>query len=211
MKLRISGVLAIAALRRCRPSRQRPKPRAKRLHHGIPVPTPCSVIDTATNTVIATIPVGVQPAGVAVSADGSKVYVANHRQAGTVSVIDTATNTVTATIPFGLTGPGPGGHPGRQQGLCHEPRQRRVGDRHGDQYGDRHDPRRRGPRQRRGGHPGRQQGLCRERQLQRRVGDRHGDQYGDRHDPRRRPAPGVAVTPDGSKVYVASSASAACR
>ena len=36
-----------------------------------------SVIATATNTVTATIPVGVGPAGVAVSPDGSKVYVAN--------------------------------------------------------------------------------------------------------------------------------------
>ena len=36
-----------------------------------------SVIATATNTVIATIPVGVAPIGVAVTPDGSKVYVAN--------------------------------------------------------------------------------------------------------------------------------------
>ena len=59
-----------------------------------------SVIDTATNTVTATIPVGSGPFGVAVSPDGSKVYVANG--VGTVSVIDTATNTVTATIPVGV-------------------------------------------------------------------------------------------------------------
>src|SRR6266852_4390768 len=56
-----------------------------------------SVIDTATDTVIATIPVGLNPFGVAVSPDGSKVYVTN-LSAGTVSVIDTATNTVSATI-----------------------------------------------------------------------------------------------------------------
>ena len=36
-----------------------------------------SVIDTATNTVIATIPVGPGPFGVALSPDGRKVYVAN--------------------------------------------------------------------------------------------------------------------------------------
>src|SRR5258708_38882773 len=36
-----------------------------------------SVIDTATDTVIATIPVGFTPFGVAVSPDGSKVYVTN--------------------------------------------------------------------------------------------------------------------------------------
>jgi YVTN family beta-propeller protein len=60
-----------------------------------------SVIDTATNTVSATIPVGVFPEGVAVKPDGSKVYVANVNT-GTVSVIATATNTVIATIPVGF-------------------------------------------------------------------------------------------------------------
>ena len=37
-----------------------------------------SVINTATNTVTATIPVGANPFGVSVSPDGSKVYVANN-------------------------------------------------------------------------------------------------------------------------------------
>jgi YVTN family beta-propeller protein len=60
-----------------------------------------SVISTATNTVIATIPVGVGPSGVAVTPDGSKVYVAN---GNTVSVISAATNTVIATIPVHGTG-----------------------------------------------------------------------------------------------------------
>ena len=62
-----------------------------------------SVIATASNTVTATIPVGNNPDGsgpwgVAVSPDGSTVYVANFIDE-TVSVIATATNTVTATIP----------------------------------------------------------------------------------------------------------------
>ena len=35
-----------------------------------------SVIDTATNTVTATVPVGSYPIGVAVTPDGTKVYVA---------------------------------------------------------------------------------------------------------------------------------------
>ena len=60
-----------------------------------------SVIDTATNTVIATIPVGIGQNGVAVTPDGSKVYVANVN-VPFVSVIDTATNTVIATIPVGI-------------------------------------------------------------------------------------------------------------
>src|SRR5215470_13501306 len=68
-----------------------------------------SVIDTATNAVSATIPVGLPPPqicgpicdmAVAVSPDGSKIYVTNSfSSSNTVSVIDTATNTVSATIP----------------------------------------------------------------------------------------------------------------
>jgi YVTN family beta-propeller protein len=46
-----------------------------------------SVIDTATNTVIATISVGTTPGGVAVTPDGSKVYVANG-YTNTASVIE---------------------------------------------------------------------------------------------------------------------------
>jgi YVTN family beta-propeller protein len=57
-----------------------------------------SVIDTATNTVIATIPVGVAPSGVAITPDGSRVYVTN-QNAASVSVIDRSTNTVIATVP----------------------------------------------------------------------------------------------------------------
>jgi YVTN family beta-propeller protein len=48
--------------------------------------------------VSATIPVGVRPAGVAVSPDSSKVYVIN-MFAHTILVIDTTTDTVSATIP----------------------------------------------------------------------------------------------------------------
>jgi YVTN family beta-propeller protein len=59
-----------------------------------------SVLATATNTVIATVPVGVEPTGVAVTPDGAAVYVANQGSA-TVSVLATATNTVIATVPVG--------------------------------------------------------------------------------------------------------------
>ena len=48
-----------------------------------------SVIDTATNTVITTLTVGVEPRGVAVSPDGTLVYVTN-RVDGAVSVITIA-------------------------------------------------------------------------------------------------------------------------
>jgi YVTN family beta-propeller protein len=56
------------------------------------------VVDTATYTVIATIPVS--GGSVAVTPDASKVYVTGPDDS--VSVIDTATNTVIATIPVGV-------------------------------------------------------------------------------------------------------------
>jgi YVTN family beta-propeller protein len=59
-----------------------------------------SVIDTATNTVVATVPVGSFPFGVAITPDGTHAYVTN-QDSHTVSVIDTATNTVVATVPVG--------------------------------------------------------------------------------------------------------------
>ncbi len=59
------------------------------------------MIATTSNTVVATITVGTQPAGLAVTPDGKHVYVAD-AVANTVSVIDTATNTVeAATVPVG--------------------------------------------------------------------------------------------------------------
>jgi YVTN family beta-propeller protein len=63
-----------------------------------------SVINTATNAVIATVPVGIgQPSGVAVTPDGSKVYVATGDiPSSHVSVINTATNAV-----IGRVGPVP--------------------------------------------------------------------------------------------------------
>jgi YVTN family beta-propeller protein len=59
-----------------------------------------SVIDEATRTVTATIPVGHDPWGVAVDPATRTAYVTNASD-GTVSVIDEATRTVTATIPVG--------------------------------------------------------------------------------------------------------------
>jgi YVTN family beta-propeller protein len=67
-----------------------------------------SVIDTATNTVLATItkpgPSSQFPAGVAVTPDGTKAYVTCC--GGELSVIDTANNTVLATILLGGLGVG---------------------------------------------------------------------------------------------------------
>ncbi|MBI3301127.1 MAG: hypothetical protein HYZ72_03480 [Deltaproteobacteria bacterium] len=63
-----------------------------------------SVIDTATNTVTATVTGVITAGSVAVHPDGTRVYVANGGS-DNVSVIDTATNTVIATVPVG-DGPG---------------------------------------------------------------------------------------------------------
>jgi YVTN family beta-propeller protein len=57
-----------------------------------------SVIDTASNTVVATIPVRQEPNGVAVTPDGTHAYVTNKLD-DSVSVIDTSSNTVVATVP----------------------------------------------------------------------------------------------------------------
>jgi YVTN family beta-propeller protein len=61
------------------------------------------VIDTATNLVSpTTIPVGVEPRGIAITPDGKTAYVVN-RVSGSLSVIDTATNLVSpTTIPVGV-------------------------------------------------------------------------------------------------------------
>ncbi|MFD0566016.1 PxKF domain-containing protein [Kitasatospora saccharophila] len=60
------------------------------------------MIETATNTVSATVPVGAGPGGVSVAPDGSRVYVAGQND-NTVSVIDPATGTVTGSVPVGAT------------------------------------------------------------------------------------------------------------
>src|SRR5271166_4269034 len=105
MKLRISGVLAVAAfVVVCLfDAAQTHVQNAYITNNGT---DNVSVINTATNTVITTIRVGKRPFAVAASPDGSKVFVTNdssNLHPDTMSVIDTATNTVTATIPVGVT------------------------------------------------------------------------------------------------------------
>jgi YVTN family beta-propeller protein len=64
-----------------------------------------SVVDIATNAVVATTPVTGLPVGVAVNRTGTRAYVANsmlvNNTISTVSVIDTATNSVIANVPIG--------------------------------------------------------------------------------------------------------------
>jgi YVTN family beta-propeller protein len=81
-----------------------------------PTPTPCaifayisngrdntvSVIDTSSNTVVATVPeVGMGPYGVAANPAGTRVYVANIGSYD-VSVIDTSSNIVTDIVQVGI-------------------------------------------------------------------------------------------------------------
>src|SRR5712692_2356931 len=69
-----------------------------------------SVIDTATNTVTATVPVGEGPHGVAVHPAGTFVYVTNYAS-DTVSVINTTNQTVAATVSVGEAPLGLAVHP----------------------------------------------------------------------------------------------------
>jgi YVTN family beta-propeller protein len=62
-----------------------------------------SVIDPSTDKVVATVPVGANPNGVAVSPNGpdaGDIYVTNNGSEN-VSVIDPSTDKVVATIPVG--------------------------------------------------------------------------------------------------------------
>jgi YVTN family beta-propeller protein len=84
-----------------------------------------SVIDTASNTVVATIPVGQDPNGVAITSDGKQVYVTNQLD-DSVSVIDIASNTVVATIPgfvipVGVAVTPNGTHPSERDNRRHQP------------------------------------------------------------------------------------------
>ena len=61
-----------------------------------------SVLDTTTNTLVATIPTAGSAIGVAISGDGTKAYATNvFIQFCTVTVIDTTTNTAVTAIPVG--------------------------------------------------------------------------------------------------------------
>src|SRR5258708_5762274 len=55
------------------------------------------VIDTSTNTILATIPVGANPFESCLSPDGKRLYVA-HFDSSSVFVIDTSSNSIISTI-----------------------------------------------------------------------------------------------------------------
>jgi YVTN family beta-propeller protein len=58
------------------------------------------VIDPATNTIVASIPVGKRPWNMALTPDGRKLYVACGRS-NAVAVVDTERNAKIAEIPVG--------------------------------------------------------------------------------------------------------------
>lgn len=80
-------------------------PNGKELYEADPFKSSLDVINATTGKVTAKIPVGNNPLAVAVSPDGSVVYVANAGEGNTlgttVSVISTATNKVIDTITVG--------------------------------------------------------------------------------------------------------------
>src|SRR5262249_15769913 len=67
---------------------------------GIPVSGTVSVLDTATNTVVKQINVGLHPTGMALRPGGDGLYVTN-ANSDTVSVIDTAIDAVARTLNVG--------------------------------------------------------------------------------------------------------------
>ena len=76
------------------------KEMAQGAHGAMEKPGAVWAIDTATNAIVAKVPVGMHPAHVVVSPDGRLAYVANGGD-NTVSVIDTAAQRPVATIPVG--------------------------------------------------------------------------------------------------------------
>lgn len=68
------------------------------------------VVDVGARVLVASVPVGLSPRGVAVHPRGTCVYVANDRS-GTLSVIDTARNAVLASVPVGAGPDGVAVHP----------------------------------------------------------------------------------------------------
>lgn len=74
-------------------------PNGSRLYVANGFSTTVTVIDTASHTVVTTIPVGSTPARVAVNPAGTRVYVTKPFD-DTVAVIDTATNAVVDTVPI---------------------------------------------------------------------------------------------------------------
>jgi YVTN family beta-propeller protein len=77
-------------------------PLTNRIYNAIFTNNRLLVLDGLTNSVAATVTVGVSPQGVGINPTTNRIYVAN--RGGTVSVIDGGTNLVIATIPTQSSG-----------------------------------------------------------------------------------------------------------
>lgn len=95
---RRSLVLAVLAMQMAWSAAGEAAPFGYVVNHGDATVT---VVDTATNAVVATVAVGNQPLAAAVRPAGDRAYVTNQVPAGTVSVIETAINGVVATVTVG--------------------------------------------------------------------------------------------------------------
>lgn len=80
--------------------KQERKGMPKREHEAMESPGEVWAIDTATDKVVARVPVGKHPAHVVLAPDGRFAYVTNGGE-NTVSVVDTAARRAVATIPVG--------------------------------------------------------------------------------------------------------------
>lgn len=78
-------------------------PDGRRLYVAEATANRIAVLDPASNEVVASIPVGDHPVGLALSGDGNLLYVTSAVAAGTVQVVDTAACGVVNTIPVGHT------------------------------------------------------------------------------------------------------------
>jgi YVTN family beta-propeller protein len=76
-------------------------PTTNRIYTAHDVNNTVSVIDGATNTEIATVPVGSSPVAVAVNPTTNRIFTTNYLS-NDVTIIDGATNTVIATVPVGI-------------------------------------------------------------------------------------------------------------
>ena len=79
-------------------------PGRPRLYATLPEDNGIAVIDTDTNSVVTTIPIGQSPLALAISPDGARLYVANdNTTAQAVTVVDLSTLTVLTNLPAPFT------------------------------------------------------------------------------------------------------------